>query len=115
MNASLISRQRVFLMISLVTWCAGTMCAMENWPQFRGPHANGQSAADGLPVTFGEAENILWKTPVAGKAWSSPVVWDQQIWMTTATKKGHELGAVCIDAESGKILHEVVVFKVDKP
>jgi outer membrane protein assembly factor BamB len=89
--------------------------AGENWPQYRGPHANGQSAAQGLPVTFSEAENVLWKTPVHGKAWSSPVVWDQQIWMTTATKDGKELGAVCIDAGTGKILHDVVVFQIAKP
>lgn len=104
--------RRVLLWMGIVT---GTMSAGENWPQFRGPHANGQSNATGLPVNFSETQNVIWKTPVAGKAWSSPVVWERRIWMTTATKEGNELGAICIDAESGKILHEVVVFKIDKP
>jgi len=89
--------------------------AGKNWPQYRGQHADGSTPVAGLPVTFGEAENVLWKTPVHGKAWSSPVVWDRQIWMTTAAKDGSELGAVCVDAESGKIVHDVVVFKIDKP
>lgn len=101
--------------VFLLTIVAHPLCAGENWPQFRGPGADGRSAAENLPVTFSEAENIIWKTPVAGKAWSSPVVWGKQIWMTTATKDGHEMGAVCIDAESGKILHHPVVFKIEKP
>jgi len=112
--------RRVLLMLAMAGWGTvgwGTVpvSAGENWPQFRGPQANGQSAALGLPVTFGEGENVRWKTPVHGKAWSSPVVWDQQIWMTTATPDGKELGAVCVDAESGRIVHDVVVFKIAKP
>ncbi len=102
-------------LLALGLWSAGPVCGGENWPQFRGPHANGQTAAQGLPVTFGEAENLRWKIPVHGKAWSSPVIWEQQIWMSTATKDGKELGAVCIDAESGKILFDVVAFNIDKP
>ena len=87
----------------------------ENWPQFRGPRADGQTLAQGLPITFGEEESVLWKTPVHGKAWSSPVVWEQQIWVATATKDGKELGAACVDAETGKILHDVVVLQIAKP
>lgn len=87
----------------------------ENWPQFRGPRGDGQSPARGLPVTFGEAANVRWKTAIHGKAWSSPVIWEQQIWMTTATKDGTELGAVCVDAETGKVVHEVVVFRIAEP
>ncbi|MEI6655726.1 MAG: PQQ-binding-like beta-propeller repeat protein, partial [Verrucomicrobiota bacterium] len=102
-------------MLAVAIWSGAPLRAGENWPQFRGPQANGQTLAKGLPVTFGEEESVLWKTPVHGKAWSSPVVWDQQIWMTTATKDGKELGAVCVDAESGKIVHDVVVFKIEKP
>ena len=106
---------RAILMTALAICAAGLLHGGENWPQFRGPRGDGQTPAQGLPVSFGEAENVLWKTPVHGKAWSSPVVWDQQIWMSTATKDGKELGAICIDAESGKILHDVVVFKIEKP
>ena len=106
---------RAILLTALALGAAGSLRGGENWPQFRGAHANGQSEAQGLPVSFGESDNVLWKTPVHGKAWSSPLVWEQQIWMSTAAKDGTELGAVCIDAESGKILHDVVVFKIAKP
>ena len=103
------------VLLGMFGWAAVATGASENWPQFRGPHADGSTRATGLPVTFGESENVLWKTPVHGKAWSSPVVWDKQIWMTSAAKDGSELGAVCVDAESGKIVHDVVVFKIDQP
>ena len=107
--------RRGLVLFATLGCCAVPLRAGENWPQYRGPHADGSTRAAGLPVTFGETDKVLWKTPVHGKAWSSPVVWDHQIWMTTAAKDGGELGAVCVDAESGKIIHDVVVFKIDKP
>ncbi len=67
------------------------------WNQFRGPHADGTSKAIGLPLKWSEKENIVWKTPVHGRGWSSPVIWKDQIWMTTATKDGKELSVVCVD------------------
>ena len=50
--------------------------ADSNWTQFRGPSAQGITTAKGLPVTWSEKQNVTWKTPIHGKAWSSPVVWD---------------------------------------
>ncbi len=107
-----------FLARFVLAIIAGTVVpgdAGENWPQFRGPHANGQSTAKDLPVTFSESQNIRWKTPVPGKAWSSPVVWDQQVWVSTASKDGKQLGALCVDALSGRILHDVTVFRIAEP
>jgi len=113
---NIISSRALLLLPLLVVWpTTGSLRAGENWPQFRGPRGDGQSPAQGLPLTFGEGQNVRWTTPVHGKAWSSPVVWGEQIWLSTATKDGKELGAVCIDPESGKIVHDVVVFKPAKP
>lgn len=86
-----------------------------NWPQFRGPRGDGQSPNTGLPLTWSETENIRWKTPIHGKGWSSPVVWGDQIWMTTATEDGTQLFAVCVDAASGNIVHDVQVFAPESP
>lgn len=120
MNILIDSRQRVplvriCLLLLVVAWTPGSATPVENWPQFRGPQANGQSSAQGLPLTFGEGENVRWKTAVHGKAWSSPVVWDQQIWVSTASQDGKQLGAICLDAGSGQIVHDVVVFKIESP
>lgn len=87
----------------------------EQWNQFRGPRGDGSSLATGLPTTWSETTNVRWKTPVHGKAWSSPVVWGEQVWLTTATPDGRELSAVGIDLESGKILHDVKVFDIAMP
>ncbi len=91
-----------------------SITAAENWPEFRGPRGDGQTAAD-LPVSFSETENVVWKTPMVGKAWSSPVVWGDQIWVTNAFEDGHKLWAICLDAESGKKIKELLLFDIAKP
>ena len=58
--------------------------AGETWPEFRGPTGDGHSDCRGLPVTWSETENVVWKTAIHGKAWSSPVIWGDRIWMTAS-------------------------------
>jgi outer membrane protein assembly factor BamB len=87
----------------------------DNWPSFRGPHADGHADAKDLPITWSETENIRWKTAIPGKAWSSPVVWNDQIWLTNAQPDGKKLFAVCVDRQTGRIIHDIVVFSPDKP
>src|SRR5438105_3052812 len=71
------------------------LLAADNWPAFRGPHADGHADAKDLPITWSETENIRWKTAIPGKAWSSPVVWEKQVWVTSAQPDGKKLFAVC--------------------
>jgi len=85
------------------------------WNQFRGPHADGASATAKPPIEFDDEKNVLWKTPIHGKGWSSPVVWNDQVWLTTATEDGTELSAVCVDLNSGQIEHDLRVFEVADP
>lgn len=89
--------------------------AGDTWPQFRGPSGDGRSDAKGLPLTWSESTNVKWKTPIHGRAWSSPVVWGDQVWLTTATEDGTELFALCIDRNSGKVVHDLKLFEVEKP
>ncbi|MEQ1862372.1 MAG: PQQ-binding-like beta-propeller repeat protein, partial [Chthoniobacteraceae bacterium] len=86
-----------------------------NWPQFRGPTGDGHSDAKNLPVTFSETERVKWKTPIHGKAWSSPVIWGDLVWLTTANEEGTELSVVCVDKTTGKILRDQLLFKVTNP
>ena len=55
-----------------------------NWTQFRGLSGNGRSSSTGLPIQLSETESVRWKTEIHGKAWSSPIIWGTEIWMTTA-------------------------------
>lgn len=89
--------------------------AAENWPDFRGPAGDGHSHTSGLPVTWSETENVTWKTAIPGRGWSSPVVWGDRVWMTTATADGGELFALAVDKRTGKVLHHAKVFDVQQP
>jgi len=89
--------------------------AAENWPQFRGPTGDGQTGAKKLPLHWSESQNVKWKTKIHDKGWSSPVVWGEQIWLTTATVDGKRMFAVCIDRETGDIVHDILVFENAAP
>jgi len=86
-----------------------------NWPDWRGPTGDGRSEATGLPLNWSETQNIVWKTAIHDLGYSTPVVWDDQVWLTTATRKGTILYAVCVDLNSGRIVHDVEVFRPEKP
>jgi outer membrane protein assembly factor BamB len=117
-------------MLAAVLWiglCSFTLAADAPWNQFRGPRGDGSSTETGLPVTFAEgSKEIVWKTPIPGRAWSSPVVWGKQIWLTNApdiqgnTKervkldKPIALSAVCVDLDTGKIIHDRKLFEVSE-
>ncbi len=87
----------------------------DNWPQFRGPSGNGIADVRSAPVRWSETENIRWKTAIHGKGWSSPVIWGNQIWMTTALADGKERFAVCVDRQTGKIVFDLKVLEEEKP
>lgn len=99
-----------FLIVAAVL-CAATVQANDDWPQFRGPTGQGVSTSKDLPVKWSETENVKWKTAIHGKGWSTPVVLGEQVWVTTATPDGRKSSVLCLDRETGKILHDRVVFE----
>ncbi len=103
--------------VLLAAWMATTQAgqAEANWPQFRGPRGDGTTTSEKLPLTWSESENVVWKTPIDGRGWSSPVVWGKQVWMTTATPDGKVMFAICTGADSGRIVHNIKLFENAKP
>ena len=114
--------------------------ALPSWSQWRGPAGQGHApAAKDLPLAWSESENVAWKTPLEGKGWSSPVLADGRLWLTTAVEtplseaeKAERLAnvenssslqvsgpvslrAVCLDATSGKALHDIELFRQSQP
>ncbi len=95
--------------------------AQADWPRFRGPSGDGLATRPGsaerigLPVRWSETENIAWKTAIPHLGWSSPVVMDGQIWLTTATAEGHDFYAICVDAKSGAIRFNERLFHAADP
>lgn len=113
---------------------ANLVCA-EDWTQFRGPSGQGFTSAKNLPVEFSDSQNVKWRVPIEGVGWSSPVISDNRIWLTTALTQAAsaeerekklanqkmadqmevvsslELKALCIDAATGKTLHNISLAK----
>lgn len=106
---------RVVLLFLITFSSSGLLLASDEWTQFRGPEGNGHAKAENLPLKWNEKENIVWKTAIHDRGWSSPVIWRNQVWMTTSTNDGHHLYAVCLNRKTGEIIHDVKVFDVDQP
>ncbi len=106
---------RIGALILAVVICMGTVHADGNWPAWRGPTADGRTDATDLPLHWSETENIAWKTGIHDLGYSTPVVWGDQIWVTTAKEDGTALYAVGIDLNSGKISQDIEVFRPEKP
>ncbi len=87
------------------------------WPQFRGPDGQGHVTGP-IPLTWSDSDNVKWSTTIPGKGWSSPVILDGKVWLTTAVAtptKDQSLRVLGLDTESGKILHDIELFKVVQP
>jgi len=85
----------------------------ENWTRFRGPNGQGISKATKLPAQWSATENIAWKTDIPGEGWSSPIVWNDHIFLTTATENGKNCHVIAVDRKTGKILWDNIVFTQD--
>ncbi|MCY3777807.1 MAG: PQQ-binding-like beta-propeller repeat protein, partial [Candidatus Aminicenantes bacterium] len=121
MNTSVYTIQFIALTFLLASLLGVPQLAAQDWPEFRGPTAQGHSDAVDLPLTWSESENVVWKVPIPGQGWSSPVVRDGKIWLTTGVSEGdspqahHSLRALGLDFDSGRLLHEVEVIALEGP
>jgi outer membrane protein assembly factor BamB len=105
----------------------------DHWPQWRGPFFNGL-ARGGAPTEFGDSKNVKWKVPIAGRGFSTPIVWGDKLFLTTAVPTGkfdsavaaaasqrrtnpnggtdegreHKFIVLCLDRKTGKTVWERV-------
>jgi outer membrane protein assembly factor BamB len=133
---------RILLVVIFLS-CAAlvtTTTGAANWPQWRGPGGSGVSTEKNLPAEWNANRNIKWKTPIAGRGHSSPVVWENKIFLTTAIEGDvvpgakavthiveggqvflhpdsigadhkHTFKVICLNAETGKVLWEQTAFE----
>jgi len=105
----------------LAVLTAGCLAARADWPDWRGPAGDGHVPAGsggrpaGLPLHWGEAENVRWKTAIPFQGWSTPVVQDGKIWLTTATPDGRDFYAVSVDSATGRVTFDERLFHCDQP
>jgi len=117
-----------------VCFLSGFAVADENWPSFRGPNASGIAERSAPPTDWdvSAGRNLLWKTPIAGLAHASPIVWGDRLFVVTAVAEGldsplkvglygagdsaddmvpHEWKVLCLDKRSGEVLWERVAAR----
>ncbi|MEI6680496.1 MAG: PQQ-binding-like beta-propeller repeat protein [Mariniphaga sp.] len=83
----------------------------ENWPGWRGPSGDGTSSEINLPVKWDSTTNVMWKVPVPGIGYASPIVWGDRLFTITAMTETHEKQLLCYDAKTGNLLWQVTVIK----
>ena len=88
-------------------------CRAENWPQFRGPTGLGYTTEKNLPLIWNvkSGENIRWKTPLpkSDNAYSSPIVWGDRVFVTSAVNSPIEHHVLCFQVSDGKLLWDTSV------
>lgn len=88
--------------------------ASAEWTEFRGPNQDG-IAPGNLPTEWGTDKNVTWRKEIHGLGWSTPLVLEGKIWITTATEKGHQMSILCLDEKSGEVLLDRVFITSDNP
>jgi outer membrane protein assembly factor BamB len=74
-----------------------------SWERFRGPNGTGTSDDKGVPLTFGDKENLIWKVALPGAGNSSPIVWGQHLFLHAAGDNGKQRSLLCLDTADGKV------------
>ena len=99
-------RKNFFGILSSVTLAlmAFNTTLAENWPCFRGPTRQGISNEKDVPLEWSQTSNIVWKRPIPGEGWSSPIVFDERVFVTTATDGGASFRLLCLDRLTGTVL-----------
>ncbi|MDP6443815.1 MAG: PQQ-binding-like beta-propeller repeat protein [Pirellulaceae bacterium] len=106
-----------YLVCMLSCLAASSAWAAENWNGFRGPDGQGRAEATRLPAQWDSETNVAWRKEIPGEGWSSPAIFNGRVYLTTARpadgEKQYDLSLVILDAESGKLIKVVGVFKQD--
>jgi hypothetical protein len=96
-------------MVCLTVACLVSAQADPAWPGWRGPRADGHSEERGLPSRWTEA-SVVWKTPLKGWGQSSPVLWGERLFLTTALEKGRQRVVFCVNRKTGAVEWEKVAW-----
>jgi outer membrane protein assembly factor BamB len=101
-RSSAISR---LLLATAVSWplLAGGPATAQNWTRYRGDNGSGISSQKGIPVTFSPGD-YKWKITLPGEGHSSPVIWKDKLFVTSAVDRGALRYLHCINTDSGKVL-----------
>jgi outer membrane protein assembly factor BamB len=108
------------LCLPLLLFAFASFAPAADWWQFGGPTGDGHAGKANLPTEWTPTRNVAWRTAIAGLGWSSPVVANGKMYVTTAVPQGeatkdvkpdHSLRTICLDAKSGSVIWDVEVFR----
>ena len=85
-----------------------------NWPAWRGPEGTGVSTENGLPVRWDQSENVRWRVTLPERGNSTPIVWDNRVFITQAIEKEGRRTVMCFDRAAGKLLWQAGVIYKEK-
>ncbi len=123
--------KKVIIMLSVLCVLSGLILAFQtssdiekNWPEWRGPYGNGIAANGVFPLEWSETNNIKWKIAIPGKGHSTPIIWEDQIFISTAVEtdkegkpevqeEGAQQGRGMPTTRSTKI-HKFIVMSINK-
>jgi outer membrane protein assembly factor BamB len=115
MKAKLLKPGTIWLFIAFFNLFNSPVSATEDWPEFRGPTGQGISTAKNVPIHWSTTNNVVWKVEIPGEGWSSPVLVNGKIYLTTAVTDPAKtsLRVLSVEAKSGRIEWNVEVLQPD--
>ncbi len=105
------TKKAFILPISVVLSVLAPSLRGEDWPWFRGPSRQGMSQEKGVPTQWSATSNIRWKTTIPGEGWSSPIVFADRVFVTTATEGGESLHVIRLDRRSGEVVWDTEIAR----
>lgn len=102
---------KTFFFIVLLTATSTFFLQAQNWPSWRGPNGDGTSNETNLPTTWDSEKNVVWKSEVPGSGFSSPIIWGDKLFLTSALLDSNERILLCFDKNSGSKLWQKTVLK----
>ena len=104
-------RKLATLLFLIATISSFNFVQAQNWPSWRGPAGDGTSKETNLPTQWDGTTNVLWKTPVPGIGYSSPIVWEDKLFTLTALPETQEKMLLCYNSKNGELLWQKTVIK----
>jgi len=115
------------LFLAMVVFCHNGFCT-DNWSQFRGSRGDGTTTLDNLPTEWGVDHNVKWKTRIKGKGWSSPIIWGEKVFITSARRADnvpethdsnnriypdhdYKFEIYCLNKNTGKIIWQELAYQ----
>lgn len=99
------------IFLSVLIFFSVSLLKAQNWPGWRGPDGDGTSSETGLPTVWDAEKNVVWKSEVPGAGYSSPVIWGDRLFLTSALLDSQERILLCFNTENGKMVWQKTVLK----